>query len=91
MRICSLCMTSASNAVQVGANYGADIARQSAAATVMSRLRGNTRISRIRLIVYEDTCPACEANEGDFDMMSVPDLPGLGCSHSLDNASTNLN
>jgi hypothetical protein len=30
-------------------------------------------------------------NEGDLDVKSVPDLPAVGCSHSLVDASTDLN
>jgi hypothetical protein len=83
MRTCSLCQTTAPDSVHVCANCGADLARHSVTATTLARLRGNPRVSRIRLIVAADACPACKAAEGDFDKRLAPDLPVIGCSHAL--------
>jgi hypothetical protein len=81
MRICSLCKTTNSDVVQTCVTCGADLRMHSVTAMALSRLKENPRVSRIRLIVSADACPACMAAEGDFDKENVPDLPVPGCSH----------
>jgi hypothetical protein len=54
--------------------------RQEAA---LSRLEKNARVSKIRLIVAHDACPACRRQEGEYDKGHVPELPTRGCSHPL--------
>lgn len=40
-------------------------------------------MSRIRLIVAADACPACKGAEGEYEKDKIPDLPTRGCSHAL--------
>jgi hypothetical protein len=56
---------------------------QHPAAAALARFKANPRISRIRIIVPEDACPACRHLEGEYDKDSVPELPLLDCSHPL--------
>jgi hypothetical protein len=54
--------------------------RQEAA---LSKLENNPRVSKIRLIVAHDACPACRRQEGEYNKGHVPELPTRGCSHPL--------
>ena len=45
-------------------------------------LRASPRVSRVRLVVAHDACPACRAAEGEFTKDLVPSLPVHGCSHA---------
>jgi hypothetical protein len=56
------------------------VTRQEAA---LSKLEDNPRVSKIRLIVAQDACPACRRQEGEYYKGHVPELPTLGCSHPL--------
>jgi hypothetical protein len=47
----------------------------------LERLRANPRVSKIRLIVAHDACPACCELEGSYDKKNVPPLPVHSCSH----------
>ena len=53
------------------------------AAAALARLKSNPRVLRIRLIVPDDACPACQQLEGDYDKDRVAELPTLSCSHPL--------
>ena len=54
-----------------------------ARAEALANFRANPRVSRIRLIVAPDACPACHAMEGAYSKSEVPELPTPGCSHPL--------
>ncbi len=56
---------------------------QSPQDAALARLEANPRVSKIRVIVSHDACPACRAVEGEYDKGSTPSLPTLGCSHPL--------
>jgi hypothetical protein len=58
------------------------LALNSATAVALRQLQANARVSRVRLIVADDACPACRAAEGEFPKDRVPDLPVRGCSHA---------
>ncbi|HEY4666348.1 MAG TPA: hypothetical protein VIH26_03485 [Anaerolineales bacterium] len=49
----------------------------------LARLRDNPRVSRIRVIVAHDACPACRQQEGEYEKAIVARLPATGCSHPL--------
>jgi hypothetical protein len=49
----------------------------------LDRMLHNPRVSRIRLIVAPDACPACRRYEGEYEKSAVPRLPTDGCSHTL--------
>ena len=57
--------------------------QSSATAVALQRLRANDRVSRIRLAVGDDACPACRQVEGEYQKDKVPSLPTKGCSHAL--------
>ena len=48
----------------------------------LADLRASPRVSRVRLVVAHDACPACRAAEGEFTKDLVPSLPVHGCSHA---------
>jgi hypothetical protein len=83
MRTCTLCRTQSPDSASACLNCGADLSLHSAAAVALARLRASPRVSRIRLTVAADACPACRAVEGTYEKESVPDLPVPGCSHGL--------
>jgi hypothetical protein len=49
----------------------------------LSKLEENPRVSKIRIIVAADACPACREQEGEYEKGEVPELPTQGCSHRL--------
>ncbi|HLF80619.1 MAG TPA: hypothetical protein VI410_02545 [Anaerolineales bacterium] len=54
-----------------------------ARAEALASFQANPRVSRIRLIVSPDACPACRTMEGAYSKGDVPELPTPGCSHPL--------
>jgi hypothetical protein len=40
-------------------------------------------VTRVRIVVADDACPACLAAEGEFAKENAPALPVRGCSHAL--------
>ncbi len=81
MRNCTLCLAQSPDTASTCIGCGADLALHSATAVALRQLQTNDRVSRIRLIVADDACPACRAAEGEFLKDAVPPLPTLGCSH----------
>ncbi len=81
MRNCTLCLAQSPDTAATCVACGADLALHSATAVALRQLQANDRVSRIRLIVADDACPACRAAEGEFLKDAVPPLPTLGCSH----------
>lgn len=55
----------------------------SAQERALARMRDNPRVSRIRVIVAQDACPACRRQEGEYEKATTPNLPTPGCSHPL--------
>lgn len=53
------------------------IAEQTAA---LEKIRGGLA-TKVRILVSRDSCPACRAYEGSFELDEVPQLPVEGCSH----------
>ena len=47
----------------------------------LKRFQENERVRNVRLIVSEDCCPACAAQEGTYDKNDALALPVEGCSH----------
>lgn len=83
MRNCTICRAQSSDTVDVCVGCGADLAVHSATAVALRQLLENERVSRVRLIVADDACPACRSAEGEFLKDRVPALPVRGCSHAL--------
>jgi hypothetical protein len=55
----------------------------SAAAQSLERMKANSRIKYIVIVVPEDACPACQNLTGTYPKDQVPRLPIEKCSHSL--------
>jgi hypothetical protein len=49
----------------------------------LAKIEANPRVSKIRIIVAADACPACREQEGEYEKGEVPELPTRGCSHRL--------
>ena len=81
MRNCTLCRAQSPDTASECVGCGADLARHSATAVALRQLQGNDRVSRVRLIVADDGCPACRGAEGEFRKPVVASLPVAGCSH----------
>jgi hypothetical protein len=56
---------------------------QHPAAAALEKFKANPRISKIRVIVPYDACPACRHLEGEYEKDEVPELPLQDCSHPL--------
>jgi hypothetical protein len=81
VRTCTRCQAQSPDEAARCAICGADLAIYSATAVALARLQASPRVSRIRLVVGVDCCPACLAAEGEFPKDAVPSLPVRGCSH----------
>jgi predicted amidophosphoribosyltransferase len=81
VRTCTLCQSQSPDDATHCAQCGADLSQHSATAVALAKLLKNPRVSRVRLIVASDACPACRAMEGDYKKDQVPELPVRGCSH----------
>lgn len=49
----------------------------------LNKFEANPRVSKIRIIVAADACPACREKEGEYEKGEVPELPTRACSHRL--------
>lgn len=82
MRTCTICRAQSPDTAEKCVKCGADLTVHSATAVALRQLRANERVSRVRLIVADDACPACRAAEGEFSKDRVAALPVPGCSHA---------
>lgn len=80
MQTCSRCNTLSGDSVVVCPNCGADLQELSTTAVSLKRLRQNSRVLVIRLVIPDNACPACQAVEGTYQKDNVPTLPVKGCS-----------
>jgi hypothetical protein len=55
----------------------------SEAAQSLERMKANSRIKYIVIVVPEDACPACQNLTGTYPKDQVPRLPIEECSHPL--------
>jgi hypothetical protein len=83
MQTCSQCNAQSPDSALQCVNCGADLKEFSATAVARKEFEGNPRVKFVRILVAEDSCPACQALEGTFEKGEVPTLPVEGCSHSL--------
>ena len=82
MRNCTVCRAQSPDTAERCTQCGSDLAVYSATAVALRQLIANPRVSRVRLIVGDEACPACRAAEGEFTKDRVPVLPVPGCSHA---------
>ncbi len=83
MRTCTVCKATSPDTALTCQNCGADLSIHSSTAKALQEMRDNDRVGRVRIIVADDTCPACKEMEGEYAKESTPDLPTAGCSHPL--------
>ncbi|HIE57493.1 MAG TPA: hypothetical protein EYP88_04585 [Anaerolineales bacterium] len=53
----------------------------SSSAEALKKFQQNERVTSVRLIVSDDSCPVCAAHAGTYDKFEAPALPIEGCSH----------
>jgi len=82
LRSCTICRAQSPDTADTCIQCGAGLAVHSATAVALRQLLANERVSRVRLIVSDDACPACRLAEGEFTKDRVPPLPVPGCSHA---------
>jgi hypothetical protein len=80
---CSVCLTQVNDLETTCPNCTADLTEFSQNEVNLKILKSNPRVSRIRLVVAEDACPACQEYEGSYDKDTIPLVPIKGCSHPL--------
>ena len=61
----------------------ANIWETSEAVKSLERMKANSRIKYIVVVVPEDACPACQNLTGTYPKDEVPRLPYGECSHPL--------
>ena len=83
MRTCTLCHAKSPDTAIKCTQCGSELSVHSSTAVALKDLRDNPRVSKIRLIVAEDACPACREIEREYTKDNAPDLPTPGCSHPL--------
>jgi hypothetical protein len=82
LRNCTICRAQSPDTADRCVQCGAQLAVHSTTAVALRQLLANERVSRVRLIVSDDGCPACRQAEGEFTKDRVPELPVPGCSHA---------
>jgi len=80
VQICSKCHTQSADAALVCPGCGADLRQFSTTAVALKKFQENPRVVNVRLVVPDDSCPACRAVEGTYPKTEVPALPISGCS-----------
>ena len=82
MQTCSQCNAQSPDTALNCVNCSADLKELSSTAVALKEFASNPRVNYVRLLVAEDSCPACQALEGTYEKDSVPVLPVEGCSHA---------
>jgi len=83
VQTCSNCNSQSPDSATKCQNCQADLAEFSITAIALKRLRANSRVKDVRLVVADDCCPACREIEGTYLKDNVPILPVDGCSNPL--------
>lgn len=83
MRVCSKCGSESPDTTEICENCQSDLSEWSTTAVALQRLKTNPRVEYIRIMVYDDCCPACRAIKGAYPKDQVLELPIQGCSHKL--------
>jgi hypothetical protein len=83
VQTCGNCNTQSTDDVLVCPRCGADLKTKSQTALALARMQANARVTRVRISVMDNCCPACAAVQGAYPKESPPALPTEGCSHPL--------
>lgn len=81
MQTCHQCNAQSPDTALNCVNCNADLKEFSATAVARNEFLANDRVSLVRVLVAQNSCPACEALEGTYEKDAVPTLPVEGCSH----------
>ncbi len=81
MQTCSRCHALSPDSALVCSQCQADLGEASTTAVALQKFQANARVLYIRLMVSDNCCPACRAQEGAYPKDSVPRLPVAGCSN----------
>jgi len=81
MQTCSQCNAQSPDSALECVNCSANLKELSMTAVARKEFQGNSRVKFVRLLVSDDSCPACQALEGTYEKDTVPTLPVEGCSH----------
>ena len=83
MQTCHQCNAQSPDSATNCVNCDADLSEYSTTSVALKEFIANPRVSLVRILVAEDSCPACQALEGTYEKDAVPILPVEGCSHRL--------
>jgi hypothetical protein len=81
VQTCSKCAQQSPDTATNCINCQADLSEWSERAVAYKRFMENPRVSYVRVVVYDDCCPACREMKGAYTKEDVPNLPIEGCSH----------
>ena len=82
MQTCRQCNAQSPDTATSCINCSADLKEYSATAVARQEFLANERVSLVRVIVAETSCPTCQSFEGTYEKDAVPALPIEGCSHA---------
>jgi hypothetical protein len=83
MQTCYLCNAQSPDEASNCVNCDADLEEFSTTEIARKEFLANPRVRSVRVLVADDSCPACQALEGTYEKDEVPTLPVKGCSHGL--------
>lgn len=83
MQTCSQCNAQSPDEASNCVNCDADLSEYSTTEIARKNFLANPRVSFVRVLVANDSCPACQELEGTYEKDEVPSLPIKGCSHGL--------
>lgn len=80
MQICSLCNHSSPDQAAYCIHCHADLSNYSITSVARNDFINNPRVNYVRVVAYDDCCPACRQALGSFTKDEIPNLPIEGCS-----------
>ena len=83
MQTCFQCNAQSPDEASNCVNCDADLTEFSTTAMARKIFLSNPRVSFVRILVADDSCPACQALEGTYEKNEIPALPVKRCSHGL--------
>ena len=83
MQTCYQCNAQSPDEASNCVNCDADLTEFSTTEMARKKFLANPRVRSVRILVADDSCPACQALEGTYGKDKVPTLPVKGCSHGL--------
>jgi hypothetical protein len=80
MQTCSLCNSSSPDEALLCTHCNAELREFSVTAITRKKYGENPRVDSVRVVVYDNCCPACRQAQGDYPKYAIPRLPVEGCS-----------